>query len=131
VALRAAGQLGARGARWIAARALVSDPDVEVRAAAAVALRALLGDAADGLLRAVSRASGSPELIDRIAAAPGAVGFAGTASLRSNGAPPATVWTVTLPDGGAAFGVATDDGEVWLRGVPEGDRPAPALADLQ
>ncbi len=131
VALRAAGQLGARGARWVAARALVSDPDAGVRGAAAVALRALLGGEAEPYLRAASLASGSPELIDRIAGAAGAVGFRGGASVRASGAEPGSVWALALPDGGVAFGVAADDGELWVRGAPEAGEGELARAELQ
>lgn len=119
VALRAAGRLGARGARWVASRALASDPDDGVRGAAAVALVALSGAAAEPYLRAVSFASGSASLIDRIASAPGLVGFRGTGSVRASGAEPGSVWALTLPDGGVVFGVATEDGELWVRGAPE------------
>jgi len=118
-ALHAAGRLGLRGARWVASRALASDPDDGVRGAAAVALMALSGAAAEPYLRAVSCAAGSAGLIDQIAAAPGAVGFRGTGSVRASGAEPGSVWTLALPDGGVAFGVATDDGELWVRGAPE------------
>jgi HEAT repeat protein len=119
VALLAAARLGVRSARWVASRTLVSDPDDAVRGAAAVALATLLGAGAEPYLRAVSLAAGSPVLIDQIAAAQGAVGFRARAQVRASGAEPGSVWTLSLPDGGVAFGVATDDGELWLRGATE------------
>jgi len=119
VALCAAGRLGVRGARLVAARALVSDPDDDVRCAAAVALRAILGEEAEAYLRAASQASGSLAVIDRIAMAASVLGFRGEGSVRASGAEPGSVWTVTLPDGCVAFGVATEDGELWVRGTPE------------
>ena len=42
----------------------------------------------------------------------------GTAVARVSGAPPGSVWVVTLPDGAHAFGVATTDGEVLIPGAP-------------
>lgn len=127
VALHAAGRLAARGAHLAIERALVVDPDDGVRGAAAFALAAMLGAAADASLREASSVAWTGALVDRIEAARalarggGGEAFTGDGVVRAGGAAPRSVWSLTLPDGGLAFGVATGDGELWIEGAPSYD----------
>lgn len=122
VAIYAAGRLRARGARLAVERALAVDADDGVRGAAAFALAAMVGVAADGALAAAAAVASSDALIDQIAAARAAAradvteAAPGGAVVRASSAPPRSIWYVERLDGGLAFGVATQDGEVWIEG---------------
>ncbi len=51
----------------------------------------------------------------------GGEGFTGSRVVRAGSVVPRSVWCLTLPDGGLAFGVATGDGELWIEGAPSYD----------
>jgi HEAT repeat protein len=121
----ALGRLRARGGRLAVERALMVDPDDAVRGAAAFALASIEGRDAVGVLRTAASVAASETLLDQIETARlRALSDDGAAPrwasvLRAGGAPARSVWCVSLPDGGLAFGVATGDGEVWIEGAPD------------
>ncbi len=125
-AAHALGMLGDPGARTALEEMLMFDEDADARGTAAVALAVLEGPGVGEALRAAAMTAWTGTLRDRIARAETAARTGtlpwttGTAVTRVGGAVPGSVWAVTLPDGGHAYGVATEDGEVMIPGAPEG-----------
>jgi hypothetical protein len=104
----------------IVERALFVETNERVQNAAAVALVRLQGSLAD---RALTHAnciatSGAQIAHNRWAVVMGQTPHShDTDSVRAGGAPPGSIWALSRPDGSLAFGIAADDGEVWITGA--------------
>ncbi len=119
-AVMAAGDLRASAARAALVRAVLTDDDEAVRAAAASALAAIDGAAAAPTLREAVRVATSLRVSEAVRGAMGgtSVGRAtsgGVSVLRASGVTPGSVWRAVRADGRAVWGVAFEDGELWLR----------------
>jgi hypothetical protein len=108
----------------IVERALFVETNARVQKAAAVSLATLQGSLANNALTYASWIATSDAQIEHIrwAAAMGASPRShGTDSVRAGGAPPGSIWALSRPDGSLAFGIAAEDGEVWITGASTAD----------
>jgi HEAT repeat protein len=122
VALYAVASLRATGAAITVERILATDEDAAVRGAAAHALAALYGRAADDMLATAAATANTVHLADQIARARSLAerasdGAEGDAVFRAGGAAPRSLWTLTRPDGRVLFAVAAGDGELFIPDV--------------